>query len=645
MPVSRHWLIALLGLSPPALALEWQPAQPTPASPVPEPAWAAPAPQTAPLPPGWEPLTPSEAQPAAAPLPWQLVPTAEVIPAPEAAEPPAPPRSLAEVQELLDSQLPTWADYRPLLQPLRIGQLPTAVLLPDDQLQFSAQQVSPTDGGAAGGTGVQNYAVRGELMLNPNLMVSGFWTYADDPLYKPITGPAGQPSSSRDNLWVVWGGSARARLLAAKGWSLAAEGSLEQFSVGSGCSSPESCSGSAIGSANIFNASGQKVYSNNLVGSLALPLSWQATPALQLTFTPLVAFLPSQQGGGQGGAGSFYGTNIGLGLGASYQLGNQVQLFSSALFPLGPGDNAFDSSLSFTRVPIYSIGTLVALNPRIGLEARVSNGYGLSPATAILALPSAPYEPMVAARLVWNPVAPDSPQPAYTPRQASLALGGLSVNTALTPVGGTTQLWTTADSSGSLWGGAAYSVSNDLQAQILTGAVESGDTPNSYVDTYVGDGDLNVRFGAKAMVFRPTKALPVWLGGRVTAGRAGGGLQAEGAQGNLFAELMGSWEATPKLAFHLNPKLSWSGSGTSWGVGLAANLQLAKRLQLLSELNLVATDLGGSNGSNASLGLRWLASAGTTVDLYISNAMGMVDLTQLLSSEELRLGAKLTVQF
>ena len=160
MPVSRHWLIALLGLSPPALALEWQPAQPTPASPVPEPAWAAPAPQTAPLPPGWEPLTPSEAQPAAAPLPWQLVPTAEVIPAPEAAEPPAPPRSLAEVQELLDSQLPTWADYRPLLQPLRIGQLPTAVLLPDDQLQFSAQQVSPTDGGAAGGTGVQNYAVR-----------------------------------------------------------------------------------------------------------------------------------------------------------------------------------------------------------------------------------------------------------------------------------------------------------------------------------------------------------------------------------------------------------------------------------------------------------------------------------------------------
>ncbi len=611
----RHLSAALalaLGLSDPAAAQQWQPLEP----------------------------------PAGARyLQWELVPEGEAIAAPhgEASEPLAP--TAAQIQQQLKALPPAPADYQPLLQQLRIGQLPTAVLLPDDQLQLSVQQVSPSDGGAAGGTGVQNYAVRGELMVNRNLMVSGFWTYADDPLYNPITGPAGQPSSLRENLWMVWGGSARARLIETSGWQLAAEGSLERFSVGSGCSFPESCSGSAPGSANIFNGSGTKVYSNNLVGSLSLPLSWQASTALQLNLTPLVAFLPSEQGNGQGGGGPFYGTNIGLGLGATYQLGNQVQLFGSTLFPLGPGENAFNSSLAFQRVPIYAVGALVALNPRIGLEARVTNGYGLSPATAILALPSAPDEPMLAARLVWNPVAPDSSTPTYTPRQSSLALGGLTVNTALTPVGGTTQLWATADSAGSLWGGAAYSVSNDLQAQIYTGVVEPGANPNSYVSTFVGDGDLNVRFGAKAMVHRASTKLPIWLGGRVSAGRAGGGLQAEGAQGNLFAELMGSWEATPSLAFHLNPKLSWSGAGTSWGVGLAANLQLAERLQLLPEVNVVATDLGGSNGTNASLGMRWLASAGTTVDVYLSNAMGVVDLTQLLSSDELRVGAKVTIQF
>ena len=395
-----------MGLSPPALALEWQPAQPTPASPVPEPAWAAPAPQTAPLPPGWEPLTPSEAQPAAAPLPWQLVPTAEVIPAPEAAEPPAPPRSLAEVQELLDSQLPSWDDYLPLL---RLGQLPTTALVPEALGQLSFQQVSPGDGGEAGGSGNQNYGFRADYGLTPALMASAYYTYADDPLFAPIPSRPSQPA----NLWTVYGGSLRARLAGSDKWQLAAEGALELFTVGSGCGGTVSCDDA--GTPNIFNNSGQAVFTRNWIGALSLPLSWQANRNLQLSFVPAVSFLPGSQGADQGGAGDFYGTNISLGVGASYRLGNQVQLFGSAMLPLGPGNNAFDGDLVYSRVPILSAGANIAVNPRIGLEASITNGFGLSPATAILALPSAPSEPLLSARFAWNPGAPDSPSPRYTP--------------------------------------------------------------------------------------------------------------------------------------------------------------------------------------------------------------------------------------
>lgn len=637
-------LLGVLSLSPASWALEWElvtsPTRSGDPTPTQTDSAAAPSHELS------EDTRAQRTSGSSSGLAWELViPGEELIAAPDPAQEQILPPTLEELRQKLKTMAPSAADYRPLVEPLRIGQMPTAFVLPDDQLRFSAEQVSPTDGGAGGGTGNQNYAVRGDVMLNERLMVSGFWSYADDPLYKEIIGPDGQPRSTRSNFWTAWGGSARLQLTSQQQWSLAIEGSLERFSVGSGCDSPGSCSDSSPGGTNIFNNSGQKVYTDNFVGSVSFPLSWQASPNLHLSLTPLAAFLPSRQGGGQGGAGDFYGTNIAIGLGASYQLSNKIQLFSSTLFPLGPGKNAFNDSLNYERVPIYSAGALVALNPRIGFDARITNGFGLSPATAILALPSAPYKPMVGARLVWNPAAPDSAEPLYSGRQAGMALGGLSVNTALTPVAGTTQLWSTADSTGSLWGSASYSVSNDFQAQIFAGAVEPGSDPNDYVKTFVGDGTLNLRFGGKAMFHRPTQSLPVWLGGRITAGRAGGGDQAIGGQGNLFAELMGSWEATPSLAFHLNPKLSWSGSGTSWGVGAGANIQLAERLQLLPEVNLVATDLGGSNGTNASLGLRWLASSSTTVDVYISNAMGIVDLTQLISSDEPRLGAKITVQF
>jgi hypothetical protein len=541
------------------------------------------------------------------------------------------------VQELLDSQLPTWADYLPLL---RLGQLPTARLIPEAFGQLSFQQVSPGDGGEANGTGNQNYGARFDYGLTPALMASAYYTYADDPLYAPIPSRPSQPA----NLWTVYGGSLRARLAGqgegAGSWQLAAEGALELFTVGSGCGGTVSCDDA--GTPNIFNDSGQAVFTRNWVGALSLPLTWQANRNLQLSLVPAVSFLPDSQGSGQGGAGEFYGTTISLGLGASYRLGNQVQLFASGLLPFGPGTNAFDGDLVYSRVPILTAGANVAVNPRIGLEASVTNGFGLSPATAILALPSAPTEPMLNARFTWNPGAMDSPSPRYTARQASLALGGLSVNTALTPASGTTQLWLNGDSLGNLFGGGGYSVSNDFQFQLTAGVFNGIEPRNGYVNTFAGNGDLNLRFGGKAMVFRPSKSLPLWAAGRISLGR---NEDASSQQGYLFFETINTWEATPTLAFHLNPKLAWSGDGTSWGVGLGANLQLGASFQLIPEVNVVATDLGGDNGSNGSLALRWLASSRTTVDVYVSNAAGLYDLGQLLGNEQVRVGARLAFSF
>ena len=600
-------------------------------------------------PPGWSPVpaSPDPAQPGAS---WQPVPPGDPgssaapqwVPVPAgdpALAPPQPstgaaaPSSAAEAEAVFAGLLPSRADYLPML---RLGQLPTAWFLDESLAQLSFQQVSPGDGGAAGGSGNQNYGFRADVGLSTALLLSLTYTYADDPLYAAIPSRPSQPA----NYWNAAGASLRGRLAGGPNWQLAAEGALELFTVGSGCGGTVSCDGP--GTPNIFNDSGQLVFTRNWVGALSLPLTWQASRQLQLSLVPAVSFLPDSQGSGQGGAGEFYGTTISLGLGASYRLGNQVQLFGSAMLPLGPGNNAFDGDLVYSRVPILTAGANIAVNPRIGLEASITNGFGLSPATAILALPSAPTEPMLNARFIWNPGAMDSPSPRYTPRQASLALGGLFVNTALTPVDGTTQIWFNGDSRGNLFAGSGYSVSNDFQFQLAAGVFNGIEPRNSFVNTFAGDGGLNLRFGGKAMVFRPSKKLPLWAAGRISLGR---NEDVSSKQGYLFFETMNTWEATPTLALNLNPKLAWSGSGTSWGVGLGANLQLGRNFQLIPEINVVATDLGGDNGSNGSLALRWLASATTTVDIYISNAAGLYDLGQLLGNDQVRVGARLGFSF
>ncbi|MCP9807138.1 hypothetical protein KBY71_11495 [Cyanobium sp. T1B-Tous] len=628
------------GLGEPGWAQpQWQPLAPSgagsgvPSSPT---GWSPVPPATDPALPGasWQPLPPGDPG-SSAPPQWDPVPAGDPSLAPPAAPSPGAsvPTSAAEAEAVLAGLLPSRADYLPLL---RLGPLPTAWLLDESLAQLSFQQVSPGDGGAAGGSGNQNYGFRADVGLSRALLVSLTYTYADDPLFAPIPSRPSQPA----NYWNAAGASLRGRLAGGPNWQLAAEGALELFTVGSGCGGTVSCDGP--GAPNIFNDSGQLVFTRNWVGALSLPLTWQASRQLQLSLVPAVSFLPDSQGAGQGGAGEFYGTTISLGLGASYRLGNQVQLFASGLLPFGPGTNAFDGDLVYSRVPILTAGANIAVNPRIGLEASITNGFGLSPATAILALPSAPTEPMLNARFTWNPGAMDSPSPRYSRRQASLALGGLSVNTALTPADGTTQLWLNGDSRGNLFGSAGYSVSNDFQFQLAAGVFNGIEPRNGFVNTYAGNGDINLRFGGKAMVFRPSKSLPLWAAGRISVGR---NEDASSKQGYFFFETINTWEATPTLAFNLNPKLAWSGSGTSWGVGLGANLQLGASFQLIPEVNVVATDLGGTNGSNGSLALRWLASSSTTVDVYVSNAAGLYDLGQLLGNDQVRVGARLAFSF
>ena len=549
-----------------------------------------------------------------------------------------PPSSQAEAQALLDGLVPTAADYSPQL---RLGEaVPTAQQLSEQQIQLNVFQLAPFGGGkqgGGGGTGNQNYAARLDAGLSDQVQFSAFYSVADDPLYAPITGKTVQPA----NFWESYGGALQWRLLGSNStpWRLALAGSLEGWTVGSGGCDSFSCKGQSNASPNIFNSSGSRVQTTNLVGSLSLPITWQALPTLALTFTPGVSFLPGSQGSGQGGSGPFYGNNVSVAAGASWRPIPNLTLFGSGLVPLGPGNNSFNGNLVFARVPILTAGLNWALNPRIALEGQLSNGWGATPATALLALPS-DNRLGYSARFVFTPGALDTPQPAMGSRQRSLALGGLTVNTALVPPRGITELWANGDSQGDGFGYIGYSLSNRFQLDVYKGGVFNNVRPlNALSTTYASDGGWNYRFGGKAIAMSQLRGAPFSLGGRISLGR---NTDPSSYQGYVFAESVSTWEANSWLAFNLNPKLAWSGVSIPWGVGLSANIQLGPSFQLIPEVNVVGSQVSATNGT---LALRWLATSNTNVEVYVSSAAGLFDMGQLLENTNVRVGGRLVISF
>ena len=546
------------------------------------------------------------------------------------------PQSIEEAEHLLDLVQPSAEDYYPLL---RLGpSFPTANQVNEVQgAQMSFYQLAAVAGSGVdgGGTGNQNYVGRLDVGVNDKIQISGFYSEADDPLFSEvlIDGELIRPS----NFWQSYGGALQWQALNHNSWKLGVGGSFERWNVGSG-GSLAAGQVSSLGSPNIFNDSKQRVYTKNFVGSLAFPLTWRANNSIELTFTPGASFLPTTQGATQGGAGEFYGTNFTVGAGGAWKPSNQVTLFGSGLFPLGPGTNSFNKNLTFQKVPILTGGLNYALNPRIALEAALTNGFGGTPATAILALPSA-NQLMYTARMAWNPQATDTPKLNFTNRSRSLTLGGLSVNTALVPPASVINVWANADDKGNLFSQVGWSASNDFQFILFdAGAFQQVSPITPLVSTYANNGGFNQRFGGKAVFLQQLRGAPLTASGAITLGR---NYDASSFQGYLYAEAIGTWEANDWLALNLNPKLAWSGVDTPFGIGVSANVQLGSSFQLIPEVNAVATDVGSSN---ATLSLRWLARDTTALDVYVSNAAGVYDIGQLLRNDSARVGAKFTIQ-
>ena len=567
---------------------------------------------------------------------WEVLDTEEEksipTPQPESNSKFFPPSNLVEAEALLDTIPLQSSDYKPLLNLSHA--VPTASVLGHEEWRLTSSTISPFQ--FANGTGNQNYAIQLNYGLSDTFQISGFYSEADDPLNAQITGHDVRPG----NLWKIYGAAARWKFFTNKNLSLAFNGSLENWTVGSGGSDSRGKKSRDIISPNIFNDSGKRVETQNFVGSMSLPLTWHANKEWQLTFNPGINFLPPSQGEGQGGAGEFYGTNPYMSGGLLWHPLPEIGVTASIAYPLGGGNNNFDGNLNYSKAPIFSGGINLHLNPRIALQGQLTNGFGLTPATALLTLPS-DNRLGYSANFVYTPDAADTPQTSFTPKQQSLSLGGLTVNTALVPSDTTTIAKINADNKGNLNSTIGFSISNIFHLDFYSSKFKGVPQTNTHARTYFANDRTTVYRGSGKVVFTsPLRDASIWSALRLSFGRNIDEINNT-ANGYLFAETPLTWEGNSKVAFSINPKLAWAGVGSLWGIGLGANIQLAPGWELVPETNI---DLNSVENSNFTLGLRWNATNDVTIEVYGTTASSIIDMGQLINAKEVRLGSRLSIK-
>ena len=540
-----------------------------------------------------------------------------------------PPRNLEEAEALQDIIPLSSRDFKPLLNLSHA--VPTASVLSQEEWRLISTTISPFN--YASGTGNQNYAIQLDYGLSDTVQISGFYSEADDPLNASINGLDIRPG----NFWQVFGGAARWQFLENKNWTMALNSSVEIWTVGSGGSDSRGRKSEDDASPNIFNKSGKRVETDNLIGSISLPLTWNLNNNWQFTLNPGVSFLPSSQGKGQGGAGDFYGTNSYISGGLLWRPIPELGLTASITQPLGDGTNSFDRNLKYSRVPVFSAGLNWHLNPRIALQGQLTNGFGATPATALLTLPS-DNRLGYSAKLVLTPDAADTPQPRLSSKQRSLSLGGLTVNTALVPPNTISTAAISADAEGNLDTSVGYSISNIFQFTFYRSSSTNIPQDNPQARSYLNDGSTNWRGSGKAVLTSPLRGAPLWSALRLSFGR-NTNASSNTVPRYLFAETPFTWEANSKIAININPKIAWSGLGSLWGLGISTNIDLAPRWEIIPEANIALNSL---KESNYTLGLRWNVSENTAIEVYGSTASSMVDMGQLLNAEQIRWGSRLT---
>ena len=500
--------------------------------------------------------------------------------------------------------------------------LPLNNFLEKGNFQTSIRWKSSFEGGVSGGTGQQMPSFIFDYGISDSSLVTINFSEADDKLYNPING------QKVDYHWQNYAFSFKKKLFNnnEKGFAISIVPTLEYWRHASGSKDSKS----------IYNQKdsldGRDRF-DNLIGSLSLPISKKLNERLTTLIVPGVTFLPDKLGS-KGIGENAYGNNFYIGSGIVLDMAKDFNFLASYTSPLGPGNNYFDKDLNYSRKSIYSIGLGWDVNSKIGIEGKITNSFGATPSTGLLTIPSDNL-PLYSANIIYRPYEKDTYFTLLNDRDKSISNGGITVNNALIPKAGTSQINLNYDEGGTLFGFYGYSLSNIFQVELLNigsfNGLNFGEDKNfNLYSSYLSDNNFNFRLGGKLLIFSPQKNDLFWVSLRSSVGR-----NNDTNQGYVFSEFINTFRVNNWLAFNVSPKYFLSGVESFGGIGFSSYINLFDNLMLIPEIN---TSIKKNSDLNSTLALRYCFSPEKSFDLYYSNAAGVQDFGQLLKVKDYRLG-------
>ena len=472
-------------------------------------------------------------------------------------------------------------------------------------------------GGVGGGTGNQIYSYIFDYGFNKNTILSFFYSVNDDPLYELIK----NKSEPIPNYWDTYGFSFNKSILNKPRINVSLGSSLEIWEVRSG----DHTNGN-----NIFNQSNKQKETTNLIGSLFIPLKYEVNKNIAAYFLTGVNFLPNVDIDDNDNKYDFYGNQVYLGWGVDYKLSEKFSLVGSSKY-LITGYNSFDSNLAFYKNNIYSFGLDYFLNPRISLESRITNAFGVTPATSNLTLPSS-NKSLYYLGFNYNPWRSDSyVEPSK--RVINKSTSGLTVDSAKIPFQSKGLFNAGIDMSGNNYFSFKYPLSNKFEYDLAVMQIKkisyNNDTKNLLKEKYIGNNNFHTRVGGKMTILETNNYAS---GVKVSFGR---NQDKNSKQGYIFGEFLNSFDFSENIKFNTSSKIFWSNLKTIYGLGLGADYILNDKISLIPEVNVpFSEDLD----PNFSFSIRYFLNNEFDLDFYISNAEGINELGSLMRSKTPRIG-------
>ncbi len=507
---------------------------------------------------------------------------------------------------------------------------PLNKFLNNGEYSVSSYWISTFSGGAGGGTGHQNYAFKFDYGLSDDSLVSIIFSETDDPLFKLIDGEI------IPNNWVNIALGFKKKLFESEDFTnaLSFVSSLEYWVVSSGSSGSDTVNPIKSIYNQIDNKTGLDRH-EKFTYSFFLPFTKKLNRKTYLSVIPGGIFIPDTIGNKNIGK-NFYGNNYFLTSNLNFDLSTNFRLIGRYTYLFGPGNNSFDEYLKYYRVPIYSYGFNWKVNPIIDIEGKITNGYGNTPSTSLLTVPS-DNKPLYYLGGRLTPSRIDTKFIPLNKNDNLLLFGGLISDNALFPERGNSQISFNYDDKGNLFFIYGYSLSNIFQLEIDIGSfnnVNLVDNKNfNLKDTYLSQNNFNYRVGGKLLIFSPQKNDTFWLALRTTLGR-----NNKNKQGYLFSELISTFRFNDYIAFNVSPKYFFSGVKSFGAASFSSYINLSEKLMLIPEIK---TSIINDSDLNSSLALRYSFNQRKAIDLYYSNAVGIQDIGQLLEDKNHRLGIKL----